>query len=135
MNPTRARLLLVDDQESVRETTAALLSDDFEVTCAPDGFRALELFAKQPFDVVCADYNMPGMSGAELLRRARALRPCATVLVTAHSEFVDAIAPELLQSFAVVLKPYEPQILIDTANRAHMLLKVNDIVKPRRKLA
>jgi CheY-like chemotaxis protein len=134
MNPTRPRLLLVDDQEPVRETTAALLGDDFDVTCAPDGFRALELFAKQPFEIICADYNMPGMSGAELLRRARALRPCAAVLVTAHSEFVDAIAPELLQSFAVVLKPYEPQILVDTVNRAHLLLKVNDI-KQRRKLA
>ena len=39
------------------------------------------------------------------------------------------------QGVAVVLKPYEPQMLIDTAHRAHMLLKVSGMAKPQRKPA
>jgi CheY-like chemotaxis protein len=135
MNAARVRLLLVDDQESVRETTAALLGDDFDVVCAPDGMRALEILADQPFEIVCADYNMPGMTGAELLRRAQALRPCAAVLVTGHSEYIDAIPLHMRQGVAVVLKPYEPQMLIDTAHRAHMLLKVSGMAKQQGKPA
>jgi DNA-binding NtrC family response regulator len=131
VSPQRARLLLVDDQESVRETTAALLADEFEVVCAPDGTRALELLTDQSFEIVCADYNMPGMTGAELLRRAQAMRPCAAVLVTGHSEYVEAIAPQVRQAFSVVLKPYEPQMLIDTAHRAYMLLKASSLTKQR----
>jgi len=133
MSSTRARLLLVDDQESVRETTAALLADDFEVVCAPDGKGALEILARQSFDIVCADYNMPGMTGAELLRRAQAVRPCAAVLVTGHSDYVEALAPQMREGIAVVLKPYEPQMLIDTAQRAYMLLRAREMAQ--RKLA
>lgn len=136
MSPHRARLLLVDDQESVRETTAALLADDFDVVCAADGKQALALLAEQPFEIVCADYNMPGMTGAELLNRAQALRPCAAVLVTGHTQYLDAIPPHVKQAFSIVLKPYEPQLLIDTARRALLFLKASGMARqPQRKLA
>jgi DNA-binding NtrC family response regulator len=135
MSSPRACLLLVDDQESVRETTAALLGDDFDVVCAPDGARALDLLGQRSFEIVCADYSMPGMNGAELLQRAQAVRPCAAILVTGHTEYVDALAPDLRQAFSIVLKPYEPQLLIDTAHRAHMLLKARNFSRQQRKLA
>jgi two-component system response regulator HupR/HoxA len=136
MSSVRARLLLVDDQESVRETTAALLSDEFDVVCAADGPSALALLAEQPFEIVCADYNMPGMTGAELLGRAQALRPCAAVLVTGHSQYLDVIPPQVRQALSIVLKPYEPQLLIDTARRAFLLFKASAMAKQQqRKLA
>jgi DNA-binding NtrC family response regulator len=130
---SRARLLLVDDQEGVRVTTAALLADDFEVVCAADGKGALELLARQSFDIVCADYNMPGMTGAELLRRAQVVRPCAAVLVTGHTEYVEAIPQQMREGMAIVLKPYEPQMLIETAQRAYMLLRAQGMAQPQRK--
>lgn len=133
MSSTRARLLLVDDQESVRETTAALLADDFDVVCAPDGNGALELLARQPFDIVCADYSMPGMTGTELLRRAQVLRPCAAVLVTGHSDYAETIPQQMREGIAVVLKPYEPQMLIETAQRAYMLLRARGMAQSVRK--
>jgi len=135
MQSSRVRLLLVDDQESVRETTAALLSDDFEVVSAADAQTALALYAAQPFDVVCADYNMPGMNGAELLGRAKAIRPCAALLVTGHSDYASAIPAELRQDVAIVLKPYEPQMLVATAQRAYMILKARGLAQAQRKLA
>ena len=125
----RGRLLLVDDDQSVLETTAALLSDDFEVVTAPDGMRALELLQAQGFDVICADYTMPGMTGVELLKRAQTIRPVACVLVTGHREFVSEIGPEMRQGVAVVLKPYEPQILIDTAQRSYLLRKAQGMIQ------
>jgi len=132
MSSARGRLLLVDDDESVRETTAALLSDDFDVTTAPDGMKALDLLQTQRFDVICADYTMPGMTGVELLRRAQAIRPVACVLVTGHREFVSEISPEMRQGIAVVLKPYEPQMLIDTAQRSYLLRKAQGMSQQRK---
>jgi DNA-binding NtrC family response regulator len=133
MTAVRGRLLLVDDDEAVLETTAALLSDDFEVVTAPDGMRALELLGRQRFDVICADYGMPGMTGVELLRRAQAVRPLACILVTGHREYVSEIAEDMRQGIAVVLKPYEPQMLIDTVQRSYLLRKAQGMSQQARK--
>ena len=129
----RGRLLLVDDDESVRETTAALLADDFDVVTAPDGPRALDLLAQQGFDVICADYGMPGMTGVELLRRAQAVRPLACILVTGHRQYVSEIGADMRHGIAVVLKPYEPQMLIDTVQRSYLLRKAQGMSQPQRK--
>jgi CheY-like chemotaxis protein len=131
MSSPRARLLLVDDDESVLETTAALLADDFDVVTAPDGSRALELLQAQPFDVICADYGMPGMTGVELLQRARAMRPLACILVTGYREYVGEVSADMRDGLAVVLKPYEPQLLIDTAQRSYVLRKAQGLSRQR----
>jgi DNA-binding NtrC family response regulator len=133
MSSARGRLLLVDDDVSVLETTAALLSDDFEVVTAPDGRRALELLQAQHFDVICADYGMPGMTGVELLRFAQAIRPLGRVLVTGYRESISEIASDMQEGMAVVLKPYEPQLLVDTAQRSYMLRKAQGMSRQARK--
>src|SRR5579859_6426109 len=69
LGANRPRVLLVDDEVSVRNSTVAILSDDYEVESAADGRAALALLATMDFDVVCTDLNMPGLNGFELLRR------------------------------------------------------------------
>ena len=70
------RILLVDDEDQIRSTYAALLrARGHEVTTAADGREAVELFGKELFDLVITDVVMPRMGAAEAIAAMRALRP------------------------------------------------------------
>ncbi|MBU3077568.1 response regulator [Sphingomonas quercus] len=84
------RILLVDDHDGARAATAAMLQDlGHHVSEACEGSAALELFREQPeaFDVVLSDYAMPRMSGAEVVRELRLLRPALpAIIITGYAE-------------------------------------------------
>ncbi|WP_380871760.1 hypothetical protein ACFB49_27140 [Sphingomonas sp. DBB INV C78] len=92
-NPLRLRILLVDDHDGVRVTTAAMIEDlGHDVRIAADGKTALELMAADPlaFDLIVTDYAMPSMSGLELLTRIHALHPeLRALVVTGYAEKDD----------------------------------------------
>lgn len=68
-----ARVLLVDDEETIRDGLAPFLGrSGFEVTTAADGRAALDALAGGAVDIVVSDILMPGMDGRELVRRLRA---------------------------------------------------------------
>jgi hypothetical protein len=76
------RILLVEDEESVRFALARLLQRvEFSVTSATDGAEALQLIEQQNFDLVLTDAVMPGMSGPELIRHLRIARPELRVIL------------------------------------------------------
>lgn len=102
------RVLLVDDEGSLLLTLAANLElEGFEVVVAESGERALEIVAKQPFDLVLSDIRMPGMSGVELFQRIRQREPeMPVVLMTAFAleELVDQALSQ--GAFMVLPKPF-----------------------------
>ena len=64
----KIRVLMVDDEERFRETTAKLLTHrGFETTIAASGEEAIQILKKQPHDVVVLDIRMPGMDGHQAL--------------------------------------------------------------------
>jgi two-component system cell cycle sensor histidine kinase/response regulator CckA len=80
----RARVLVVDDDDSVRNVTAAMLrSFGFTTQDAADGQTSLNLFKAEPisFDLVILDLLMPGLSGEQTLVELRRLRPDVRVLI------------------------------------------------------
>ena len=120
MNAQRLQVLLVDDEEPVLATTAAVLSDDFDVHVARDAGSALRQLAHGRFDVLCTDFHMPGRNGMDLLREATRLHPhLAGVLVTGYREYLDRRDAQQVQGlFYLVLKPYRPADLIAMIRRA-----------------
>src|SRR5579864_8798146 len=69
---TRPRLLVVDDEEAIREVTSAMLAEQgYEILTAEDGLQALELLPQFCPDLVVTDLRMPRMSGFELLKVMR----------------------------------------------------------------
>jgi len=72
---TRDRVLVVDDEDSIRRWLVLLLKKDFDVGESADAETALEDVAKNPPDVVIADVNLPGLTGIELVERIRAALP------------------------------------------------------------
>ena len=90
------RILLVDDQPSVREALRMMLKfDGHRVTEANDGAEALDLFTKGQFDLVTTDFEMPVMKGDELAVRIKKLAPKQPILmITAYgNELGDSENP------------------------------------------
>lgn len=97
-------VLLVDDEELVRDGTAAMLRElGHAVTEASGGAEALDkLEGGLPVDVVITDYRMPRMDGAELASRVREVRPWVPVLlITGYSGHADDVSglPRLAKPF------------------------------------
>ncbi|MEI7037021.1 response regulator [Fulvimonas yonginensis] len=109
-------ILLVDDHEGVRATTAAMLEDlGHQVTTAADGEHVGQLIRTDGLDgidFVISDYAMPLVSGSEVIRKLRAIKPgLPGVLISGYAD-TDAIsgAPE---GVVVVSKPFTPGQLQD----------------------
>src|SRR5215467_681855 len=82
------RILLVDDDPSARQSIKLLLNiDRHAVAEAKDGIEALELMAKEAFDLVIVDYAMPKMLGGDLAAIIKRAKPGQPILmVTAYME-------------------------------------------------
>jgi len=82
--PVAARVLVVDDEESIRDLCARVLSRaGYTVITAPSGEDAVALLTREAFALVISDIRMPGISGLEVLERAKATYPeIRVVLIT-----------------------------------------------------
>jgi CheY-like chemotaxis protein len=82
------RILLAEDQDSVREAIGLLLRlDEHTVVEATNGVEALEVFRKDQFDLVITDFEMPKMKGNELAARIKQRSPTQPILmITAYAE-------------------------------------------------
>ena len=88
-----ARILVVDDEESIRNLMRMTLElDGYKVSTAADGPTALEIFEKENPEVVLLDVRLPGMSGIEILDRIKAINQDAEVIIiTGHGDMDMAV--------------------------------------------
>ncbi|HUD47108.1 MAG TPA: response regulator [Candidatus Baltobacteraceae bacterium] len=120
------RILLVDDERSVRETVRRLLChDEHEVVEANNGAEALRIFAQDQFDLVLTDLRMPFVEGDELAVKIRKISPQQPILmITAHTHKPCRSNPV----DAVLYKPFH----LDDLRRAvaKLLTKLDDCPDP-----
>jgi CheY-like chemotaxis protein len=109
---TSARILLVDDDDLVRETLAAQLEDmGLATLVAASGLEALALIeAGEVVDALVSDLSMPGMNGVLTIQKARALRPrLPCFLLTGYVG--DHAATSATDAFVLIRKPVSGQML------------------------
>lgn len=104
-----ARILIVDDEDSVREVLSEYFTEQgYSVAMADAGETALALVQERAPDLVLLDVRMPGIDGVETLRRMRAIAPEVSVIMVTANEDVD-LARETLKLGALdyVAKPFD----------------------------
>jgi two-component system OmpR family response regulator len=116
-----ARVLVVDDQEDIREMARLVLQDaGFDVATAPSGEEALRLARAALFDLVLLDINMPGLDGwatLKLLRADGATGDLPVAMFSVKSEVRDKVTS--LQDGAVdfIAKPFSVDELVRRVSR------------------
>ncbi|WP_228486849.1 response regulator [Paludibaculum fermentans] len=113
---TGARILLVEDEQAVREFLATALDrSGFQVQPAGSGAEALELFAGRTFDLVVTDVVMPRMTGVDMVRQMRAINPEIPVLFMSgysHETRIESLPGRFIP------KPFTIDALIDEMRAA-----------------
>jgi DNA-binding response OmpR family regulator len=116
----RGKLLLVEDEDVLRRLIAEFLrGEGFEVTEAADGSQGASLYAGYgPFDLVLLDLNLPFLSGVDVCRRIKAMRPQQPVLICSAAILDWHVAAlEDLKVDQFLTKPYHPLDLLDRIAR------------------
>ncbi len=113
------RILVVDDEPSVRESLRMVLKDQYHVIQAKSGDEALERIDAEHVEVVLLDIIMPGMDGLEVLERIkqRATTP-QVIMLTATKTVKTAVNAMKLGAFDYVTKPFDVEELLLIVDRA-----------------
>jgi CheY-like chemotaxis protein len=103
------RVLVVDDDETVRRIlTRQITRLGHHVDEAGAAAEALQLLRERPYQLLCTDLGMPGMSGWELIERARQATPGLRILlITGWGEQIEADEARMRGADAVVSKPFD----------------------------
>lgn len=120
-----ARVLVVDDNESLRQTAVDSL-EFFGHTCvsAKDGQEALEILAQQQFDLILTDYEMPRMDGPEFCRQVLAKNSKQPIIIITGKYFLLHSELEKLVNQGVRMamsKPYKLEEFGDAITRVLQL--------------
>ena len=108
-----ARILLVEDDPSIREVTAiGLRNAGFTVETADDGRAGLDRFAAADFDLVLLDVMLPRMDGLEVARAIRADSTVPIVMLTARADTIDVVVGLEAGADDYVRKPFEVPELV-----------------------
>jgi DNA-binding NtrC family response regulator len=118
--PDKNRILIVDDDESVRRSyLRSLESISCNIEAASDGEEALQTMAKKPFDVVLLDMRMPGPDGLTVLRTIKKKWPDSEVVIITGYPTVDSAKEAVrLGAYDYIAKPVAPQDVINVTDSA-----------------
>ncbi len=114
----RPRVLVVDDEASIRDLLAKTLAlAEYDVDVAPDGRSALERMRLYPYDLLIADLKMPGMDGLTVIREAKRYKAdLPVIIITGFSTESSAIEAVNLGVAGYLTKPFRvPQVLAAAA--------------------
>jgi diguanylate cyclase (GGDEF)-like protein len=113
----KIRVLVVDDEESIRGTLSMLLGEEgYDVTAVPSAEEALERFGRDPFPLVITDIRMGGMSGIDLLKEVRSLRPeTEVIMITSYASLETAVLALRSGAYDYLIKPFEELELVVAA--------------------
>jgi two-component system, NtrC family, response regulator AtoC len=113
MSQPKPRILIVDDEEIVRESLSGWLEQDgYAVETAADGSSGLDKVRERPWSILLVDLKMPGMDGLQVLEAARKLQPdLSVVMITAFATVETAVKAIKLGATDYIVKPFDPEEL------------------------
>jgi len=131
---SKKRILVVDDDESLRWVTQAQLQQSgYDVAAAANAASALEQIRNLPADLVITDLKMPGMSGLDLLKEIRSLYPeIIVIMVTAFGTVENAVEAMKAGAYDYITKPVNMDELRLIVNRGFENLDLREEVRALR---
>jgi two-component system, NtrC family, response regulator AtoC len=109
----KVSILVVDDEEIVRESLSSWLEEDgYDVVTAENGVKALERLPQKDWTLVLVDLKMPGMDGIQLMEEIRKSRPDQIILIMTAFATVDTAVNAMKKgAYDYLVKPFNPEDL------------------------
>jgi len=122
------RVLIVDDEEGIRDSLASILTDEcYAVEAVPSAEEALQRIAHSEFQVVLLDVWLPGMDGMEALSRIQGIpRAPAVIMISGHGSIETAVRATKLGAFDFVEKPLSLEKVIVLVRNAIQQRRLED---------
>ena len=119
-SPDSQRILVVDDEQVIRETVAEYLAaQGFDCVSAGSGERALQLLKNNEFALVIADIRMPGYTGLQLLNYvAENCRHISIIMITAVADLQTAVDSMKLGACDYITKPFDLDLVVESVRKA-----------------
>ncbi|MCG6872374.1 MAG: response regulator [Gammaproteobacteria bacterium] len=115
------KVMIVDDSNTIRRTTEALLSKaGYEVVTAADGFEAMSLILDHDPDIIFVDIMMPRLDGYQtcsLIKSNRQFRETPVIMLSSKDGLFDRARGRVAGSEEHVNKPFTQQELVEVINR------------------
>ncbi len=114
------RVLVVDDEPGMRDLLSRVLGDaGHTISAVESGEEALVLLARETFDVLVVDKNLPGIDGVSVLKLVRASQPALrAIMITAYPSDESDAKARALGVVAYIVKPFGVLTMIDAVDQA-----------------
>ena len=114
-NTERKSILVVDDEEVIRDFLTEVLEDDFNVSTACDGDIAIETLKVEKFDIVITDMKMPKVSGEEVVKYVNQSCPDTNVIIISGYSSLYSVSQSVSSgAVAFLSKPFSIKELLQT---------------------
>ena len=114
-----SKILIVDDDKSIRKGLSLALDNKYNTLTAEDGFEALRLCESERPDIVLLDVGLPEIDGAEVLKRLKRNHSDASVIMVTAAEDIKTIVKAIkLGAYDYLVKPIDSQELLLTIAHA-----------------
>jgi len=100
------RILIVDDEQGIRESLRMILKSDYDVSVACSGQEALNLVGKNSLSLILLDVMMPGEDGLKVLEQIRQMTTIPVIMVTALNSVKSAVKAMKIGAFDYITKPF-----------------------------
>ncbi|MEW6187351.1 MAG: response regulator [Thermodesulfobacteriota bacterium] len=140
MSKNGIKILVVDDDEIVREVISSLLiSEGYAVVSARDGLEAIKTLKMEKIHLVITDLRMPGADGIEVLRESIRLEPDrAVIILTAFGTLDIALKAIREGAYDYMTKPFKMEEMIIRVNNAYertlLVVKIKALIKSLREI-
>ena len=115
----RTTILVVDDENGVRQSFNMVLKDDYDVLLAANGEEAMSIFRKNRIDLILMDIRLPDTDGISLLRKLKEIEPnTEIIMVTAVKEIQTAVKAIKMGAYEYVVKPFVVDDVLTIIGRA-----------------
>ena len=114
-----SKVLIVDDEEGIRESLKLILSDHYDLVLTDSGEQAVRLVENDPtIGLALLDIKMPKVSGLDVLKAMKAKRPDINVImVTGYKSVETASEASHLGAVGYIIKPFKSDEILNTVKR------------------
>jgi two-component system nitrogen regulation response regulator NtrX len=129
-----ARILIIDDEPSIRTTLSGILEDEgHKATACESGEEGIARFARDEFDLVLLDLWLPGIDGLAVLERLRTAGPTPVIVISGHGSVDSAVRAIRLGAYDFLEKPLSLDRVLLTVNHALSDLRLREQVRDLRR--